>query len=54
MNVTTINNIDHSLLHQALCKLEMTNFDENVIISNNSRNMWGEKGQCFFLCEWKV
>jgi hypothetical protein len=54
MNVTTINNIDHSLLHQALCKLKMTKCDENVIISNNSRNMQGEKGQCFFLCEFKV
>jgi hypothetical protein len=39
MNVTTINNIDHSLLHQALCKLKKTKCDENVIISNNSCNM---------------
>jgi hypothetical protein len=44
MNVTTINNIDYLLLHQALCKLKMTKCDETVIISNNSRNMWGEKG----------
>ncbi len=44
MNVTTINNIEHSLLHQALCKLKMTKCDENVIISNNVRNMWGENG----------
>ncbi len=44
MNITNINDIDYSLLHQALCKLKMPKCDESVIISNNSRNMWGEKG----------
>jgi len=43
MNVTIINNIDHSLLQQAICKLKVTKYDENVIKSNNNHNVWGWK-----------
>jgi hypothetical protein len=59
MNVTTINNIDHSLLQQAIgnlsCKLKMTQCDEIVIKSNNNFVMCGGgKRQDFFLCKCKV
>jgi hypothetical protein len=50
MNVTTIKNIDHSLLQQAICKLKMTQCDQNVIKSNNNfRNVWGWKRRRLFL-----
>jgi hypothetical protein len=55
MNVTTINNIHSSLLQQAICKLKITQCDENVIKSNNNFAMCGGgKGQDFFLCKCKV
>jgi hypothetical protein len=51
MNVTTINNIDHSLLQQAICKFKMTQCDENVIKSNNNFVMCGWKRTIFFLIQ---
>jgi hypothetical protein len=37
-------------MQQATCKIKMDKCNWNVVKSNNSHNVWGEKGQDFFLC----
>jgi hypothetical protein len=54
MNVTTMNNIDHSLLQQATCTLQVIKCDENVVKSNNSHNVWGWKKTRFIHVSLKV
>jgi hypothetical protein len=44
-----VNNMDYQLVQKATCKLKMTKCSWNVVKLDNSHNMWGGKGQDFFL-----
>jgi len=41
-------------MQQAICKLKMAKRNWSVIKLDNNQNVWGEKGQDFFLWTFKI